>query len=377
MTPKDSGMSRSVLHLLMNTVLALFCLALTVWGQETEEPKPISYPRIRHQGQVQLQFNSGSLGSTRATSDSPANNGVADFPATDRLFFRRIRPVWVVEFSPQLELDTEFEIDLQDQPFDEVNLEKSRVEMLDFLLRYSFTDSTSVALGRYKVPFGWEGLRSSRTINTVERSDVTVYCYPERDVGLTFYHDAPELGEFAIGSFLGQPRSNGGANGNLDLIGRANFRVTEELRLGASGHIGTFRPTGSGIDIPVRRFGAEAQWSSGPFKVESEAIYSDGYNTASDADSRAFGYYLSGIYQIAEPLDFVISYDRFDPDLDQKSVLAPSNRIDDRDRKVIGLNYYISREPIHRVMLNYEMRQSLEGPALDRNGFRLRYQIAW
>ncbi len=353
----------------------LLHLCLPLLAEELNEPP--TYPRVRHQGQVQLQFNSGSLGSTRATSDRPSNNGVADFPATDSVFFRRSRPGWVAEFSPHLELDTEFEIDLQDQPFDEVDLEKPRVEMLDLFLRYRFTDSTSVALGRYKVPFGWEGLRSSRTINTVERSDVTVYCYPERDVGVTLFHKEPELGEFAIGSFLGQARSNGGSNGSFDLIGRANFRVTDQLRLGASGHLGTFRPTGSGMDIPVRRVGAEAQWSSGPFKVESEAIYSDGYNTASSADSKAFGYYLSGVYRVAEPLDFVLSYDRFDPDLDQKSVVAPNNRTDDRDRKVIGLNYYISREPIHRVMLNYEIRQSLEGPALDRSGFRLRYQIAW
>lgn len=358
-------------------ILFVSCLSVNAWGQEDAEPKPVSYPRIHHQGQVQLQFNSGRLGSTRATSDRPANNGVAPFPATDKLFFRRIRPVWVVEFSPRLLLDTEFEIDLQDQPFDEVDLEKPRVEMLDLLLKYSFTDNTSLALGRYKVPFGWEGLRSSRTINTIERSDVTVYCYPERDVGVTLYHEQPELGEFALGTFLGQPRSNGGSNGSVDLIGRANFRVTEELRLGASGHLGTFRPTGSGMDLPVRRLGAEAQWSSGPFKLESEAIYSDGYNTASGADSRAFGYYLNGVYRVAEPLDIVLSYDRFDPDLDQKTVLRSNNRVDDRDRKVIGLNYYISREPIHRIMLNYEMRQSLEGPALDRNGFRLRYQIAW
>ena len=367
-------MIRFVLRSLRLSTVLLLGLLPVAWAQESGPPQAVNYPRILHQGQVQVQFNSGSLGSTRPTSQSPANNGLAEFPAGDELFFRRVRPAWVVEFSPQLELDTEFEVDLQ--PFDSFDFKKTRIETLDLFLRYRFSDQSSLALGRYKVPFGWEGLRSSRTINTVERSDVTVYCYPERDVGVTLFHHDPEVGEFAVGSFLGQARSNGDSNGSLDLIGRMNVRITDQLRLGASGHLGTFRPTGGGTDIPVRRLGGEAQWEAGSWKLESEVIYSDGYNTASDPDSRAFGYYFSGVYRLAEPLDVVLSYDRFDPDLDSKTLTA-ANRTIDRDRKVIGLNYYLSREPIHRIMLNYEIKQSLEGTTSTNTGFRLRYQIAW
>lgn len=352
----------------VSLILLLLWFVAPVWSQEeAETEETIHYPNITHQGQVQLQLNTGGLGSSRAGSFSPINNGVGSFPADDKIFFRRVRPVWVVEFSPNLELDTEFEFDFEER----------RIEILDLLLKYDFSDETALSVGRYKVPFGWEGLRSSQTINTVERSDATVYFYPERDVGVMLSHEQPGLGEFALGTFLGQPRSNGDSNGGLELIGRASFQVTDQLKLGASGHLGNFRPTGTTLDIPVRRVGGELQWESGPFRVESEAIFSSGYNTANQGDTRAFGYYLSGIYRIAESLELVLSYDRFDPDLDSRSHLSVSNRTDDRDRKVIGLNYYLSREPIHRVMLNYEMRQSLEGAPVDTQGFRLRYQVAW
>lgn len=73
----------------------------------------------------------------------------------------------------------------------------------------------------------------------------------------------------------------------------------------------------------------------------------------------------------------MLNYDRFDPDLGASDPNVPNNRTNDRDRKLIGLNYYISRDPVHRIMLNYEFRQSLEGAEFHDSGFRLRYQISW
>lgn len=335
--------------------------------EQEQEPEPTpSYPRLVHQGQAQFQLNDGSLGAARPNF-VPAQNGLAPFPADSRLYFRRIRPSWQLEFSPSFLLDTEFQITPQEE----------QIEVLDLLFRYNFSPETALSAGRFKVPFGWEGLRTSAAINTVERSDVTVYCYPERDIGLMLSHQQPGLGEFSVGTFMGQPRNQGEPNGGLDLIGRATFQPAEELSLGLSGHAGTFRPERTNLDLPVRRLGAELQWNPKPFALEAEAIWSDGYNTASQRDTRAFGYYITGIYQVDKSLDIVLNYDRFDPDLDVVSLTRPDNASNSRDRKLIGLNYYFSRDPIHRVMLNYEMHQSLQGPAFDTNGFRLRYQIGW
>jgi phosphate-selective porin len=272
-----------------------------------------------------------------------------------------------VALSPSLDLSTEYDIDP----------EHGRVRILDLRLDRDLSQWTYLSLGRYKVPFGWEGLRSSRTTNTIERSDMTSALYAERDAGFSLTHRQPDLGHVSIGTFLGQGRSQGDSNGGLDVIGRGVLQLSDDLRLGASGHLGTFRISGSSGSLPVRRIGTDVQFRSGPFRLEAEAIWSDGYNTMSQASTRASGYYLSGLYGVAESLDLVLHYDRFDPDMQASDAGPARNATNARDRKVVGLNYLIEGDVAQRFMLNYEWRSELEGGHARNSGFRARYQIAW
>lgn len=335
-------------------------------GTQSSEPEPVKYPRILSSGQIQFQLDDGALGSPRANSPFPSSAGLGPFPADARIFVRRFRPAFDVEFNPDLTLQTEFNID----PHSE------RIQILDVRFDQNLSEETILSVGRYKVPFGWEGLRSSRATNTIERSDMTVGLYPERDVGISLNHET-DLGEFSLGSFLGQPRSNGGANGHIDLIGRGLFNVHDGIKLGLSGHVGSYRPNGSEVDIPVRRVGTELHVEQGPVTLEAEAMWSDGYNVTSRTDTKAFGYYAAVVTKLAPPLDLVLHYDRFDPDLDGIDSKVARNEMNARDRKVIGLNYYIDRDLGHRIMLNYEWKQTVEGPRLHTDGWRLRYQFAW
>lgn len=326
------------------------------------------YPRLTHQAQIQFQVDDGSLGAPNARSPFPASSGIGPFPADARIFVRRFRPAFNLAMSPGFDLQTEFNIDPQAE----------KINILDVRFNYDLSENTYVSAGRYKVPFGWEGLRSSRSTNTIERSDMTVAIYPERDVGVSFTHQQPNLGLFSLGTFAGQARSNGASNGgSFDMIGRALFRINDDLRLGVSGHTGTFRISGTDFDLPMRRLGGELQYSSGPWRVEGEAMYSDGYNTMSRGNTRAYGFYTAAVYRLADRWDLVAQYDRFDPDMDAFDASTASNSLNARDRKVIGVNYYIDRDLMHRVMLNYEMKQTLEGTPLHTNGFRFRYQLAW
>lgn len=334
---------------------------------EESETGPQSYPQWTVQGQIQFQVDDGSLGAPRAGGRFPASSGILLAPADSRLFVRRFRPAVDVTLSPSLDLQTEFNIDPH----------SGRIQILDVQFNHDLSEDTFVSLGRYKVPFGWEGLRSSRTTNTIERSDMTVALYPERDVGLSVTHRDPQLGLFSLGTFLGQPRSNGASNGGLDLIGRGLFRVNDDLRVGVSGHSGTFRPSSGQTDLPVRRLGTELQYQSGPVKIEGEAMLSDGYNTFSRTDTQALGFYLATMYALTDSLELVLHYDRFDPDLDASNPTRGRNEVNARDRKVIGLNYEIDGRVVHRFMLNYEWKSELEGGHARTDGFRARYQIAW
>ena len=118
-------------------------------------------------------------------------------------------------------------------------------------------------------------------------------------------------------------------------------------------------------------------YENGPWTVESEFIVSDGYNLFSDAATPARGYYIYGVRRVHDNLDAVVGYDRMDPDTDLKNPVRSDTRVNDRDRYTLGLNYYFSRKPIHRVMLNYEFRNELEGPSVSGSGVRLRYQYVW
>lgn len=340
-------------------------------GPPEADPVPAErrFPQWSFESQIQFQVNDGELGSSAATSAIPINNGLGLFPADSRLFVRRFRPSVDIAFTPNFDLQTEFNIDPQTQ----------RTQILDVRFNHDLSDNTFVSVGRYKVPFGWEGLRSSRTTNTIERSDATVVLYPERDVGLSFTHRNPQLGVFSLGTFLGQPRSNGASNGSYDVIGRGHFNLSDQLQIGLSGHLGTFRRSGTEVDLPVRRLGAELQYASGPWKFESEAFLSDGFNTMSGIDSRASGYYLTAMYALTPGLELVLNYDWFDPDLEASSANRGRNQVNSRDRKVIGLNYEIDGDGNvnHRIMFNYEWRSELEGARLRTDGFRARYQLAW
>lgn len=323
-------------------------------------------PILRHRGYFQYQFDGQSLGSSRAGSPFPVSNGIAPFPASDRLLFRRFRTTFEFRMDSRWNLLTEFNTDFQER----------ELQVLDLRFDYRLTDRWKISAGRYKVPFGWEGLRSSRTTNTIERSDMTAALYPERDIGLSLSRKE-DWGDLTLGAFLGQPRGVGGFNNQYDVIGRISISATEGLKLGLSGHLGTFRPSGTAEDFPVRRMGADLQWSSGRWSLEAETVWGDGYNPASGIDSRAFGYQGTVIYRVAEPLDLVLSYDRFDPDLDRTDPAFPSTAANSRDRKVAGLIYHIDRAKTHRVMLNYEIKDTLSGPGLRTHGPRFRYQVAW
>ena len=47
------------------------------------------------------------------------------------------------------------------------------VGVLDLYMRAQLTEQVDMRAGMFKIPFGWEGLRSSRSTNTIELSDVT------------------------------------------------------------------------------------------------------------------------------------------------------------------------------------------------------------
>lgn len=343
------------MRLAISMMLLLAAPAIAQDTKDTEEP---AYPFLSTRGQIQFQFDSGARGAT--FGDDPAFNGITSLQASDRLDIRRGRLVTTLHLSPDTEISNETDYNTRSNAF----------SVLDIYLRQRLDHNVYFRAGMFKIPFGWEGLRSSRTTNTIEFSDVTRGTSQVRDSGLAFNGGFSGF-DWAVGVFQGEGNVWTDVNGTKDVIGRFGYRFSPELRAGCSTHYGSVGNT------PVRRFGLEMQFEDGPWKVEAEHIWSNGFNYISQRNSDAAGFYAALVYQMDEDHDLVLHFDRFDPDLDRADLNRPSNSSNARNRFVIGYNYYFQRSPEHRIMINYEIPHEEEGPTVTNSGLRVRYQYAW
>jgi phosphate-selective porin len=350
-------------------ILSMLFLCLAPLHAE-EKKEVVSYPKFHLGGQLQLQMDGGGLGSGSREGGPPVRNGIGVFPTQSRISARRLRLYANAYFSDEVSLITE--TDFEPDGFEQTDHE---ITPLDAYLKWEYTEGHHFRFGQAKVPFGHEFLRSSRTITTVERSDVSRLLF-QRDIGIGAFGKEGDF-KYAIGIYQGQGQNERERNGTNDVVAKLVYQITPQFRMGASGHIGTYRPGDSPDDLAVRRAGLEAVYSNGPWTLEGELIVSDGYNLFSEAESQALGYYFYATRQMHDKLDAVVGYDRLDPDTDHRNPVRSDTRVNDRDRYTLGLNYYISREPIHRIMLNYEFRNELEGPSVSRSGVRVRYQYSW
>ncbi len=332
-----------------------------VWPDD--EP---AYPHITTRGQIQFQFDDGARGA--ASGDDPITvlNGIGRFRVDDQLDVRRGRVVTNLHLSPDLMISNESNFDTR----------SNALSVLDMYLRAELTDTLNFRAGLFKIPFGWEGLRSSRTTNTVEMSDVTRGLSNFRDSGVSFGIEEDDW-SLTVAAVQGQGGVWTDSNPGKDFVARFTYKITPEWQVGASTHLGSFRPDNSGLDLPVRRWGIETQYHSGPWKIEGEFITSNGYNFLARRDTMADGFYLCVVRQLDERNDILVHFDRFEPDLRKNNLQTPANDSNTRNRLVLGWNYYFQRSPEHRIMVNYEFAQEEEGPRVSNNGWRIRYQYAW
>lgn len=337
-------------------------------GYEAAEPESSqrAFPYLSTRGQVQLQYDSGDRGT--ASGDDPAIvlNGISTSQGADRLNIRRARVVTTLHLSEAVQLVNESNYDTR----------TNGLAVLDLYMRAQLAEGADLRAGMFKIPFGWEGLRSSRSTNTIEMSDVTRGLSSFRDSGLAFTYQKDGW-EFSQAVVQGQAGVWTDLNPDKDWVGRVSYALTPTLRLGASAHLGSYQ-TAVGTDpLPVRRYGLEFQFAQDAWKLEGEYLWSRGFNYFSQTDSAAQGGYLALVRQLDARNDLVLHFDRFDPDLNQVDRLAPNNRVNARHRFVLGWNYYFERQPEHRLMVNYEWAGEDEGPRPRNNGLRARYQYAW
>ncbi len=332
-------------------------------GRRRSTPAGPASPGFTVGGQIHFQFDDGNLGSSSPSESQPAFNGIAPHPAADHLNIRRFRPN--MRWRPDSQTEVYFLTD-----WDTVNNDPA---ILEYWIRTPLAEGTQLLLGQFKPRWGFEGLRRVWSVNTIEMSDASRYLYHGRDlgIGLDMEYRPVHLSLAVLG---GQGLNKSDTNSGKDLLTRATFDLNDQIVVGVSSHTGSFRPPAANFDLPVSRQNVELRYYNGPWTLESELMWSRGYNSLTAGDTPARGGYVSALYQFDERWDGVMSFDWFDPDTGRMNELVADNRQNSRNRLVFGANYYLDREAYHRFMLNYELHNETEGPKVSNNGFRLRYQ---
>ncbi len=332
------------------------------WLPEGTETSDAEVP-VRFNGVVMIQMDDGHRGNRAPDTQLPTLDGISDRAADTSISIRRLRLSMTARLADDLDFIVQGHFDSR---ADEVNFR-------DCYLRWTITDTTVLQAGQFKMRFGLEGFRSSSEANTIERSDATRALYQGRDLGLNLGGRSGKL-QWDIGAFLGQQLQFSDEDSGKDYSARLIYHFTDNLRMGMSAHKGSHVLEGSSFSQPFIRAGYEFRYLSGPWTIEAEALYGDGFNYFSETDSLALGGYLATVYRLSDQWDLVFHLDALDPDLNRVNLFAPDNAFNARSRVVLGANYYIARKPEHRIMLNYEFNQQLQGPQFPQNGFRARYQ---
>ena len=323
-------------------------------------------------GTIQVDYNLPERFDLEYTSSStPTYAGISNAPGdafSDIVMFETDR------ILPQLELYGEY-----DGPgFDfytkiRYKFDKERTELLEsyFTLPLAEDEKSNFVVGRFKTQFGIEKLQSSTKALTCNASSVSEAFNLGRAWGGSFEFEL-DNGVFLALGMMNDPNDHRIMSSDNYLVAHVVAPLGEHSKIGGSALVGQ-HDIGEGKEIPVQRYGLEYQYKNGKWRVDAEALYSNGYNGVTDNFTRAAGAYVGTAYTILPPLDGVLFVDWFDLDLDRYSSGAYNEEINARTRFVVGLNYYFDRKKVKRLMCNYEWHIPNEGPSISNNGLYVYY----
>ena len=272
---------------------------------------------------------------------------------------------------PQFELNAQYlQDDFKFYTKARYRFDKKKVELLDCYANVPLGEGQKVTLGRFKTRFGIEKSQSSSKYLTCNASAVTDSLYLGRAWGASFEFTNKDGDQLMLG-IMNDHNEHRFTSADNDIFMRGIKRLST---LGASVLVGQNSLSDS-RSLPIQRFGIDYQLKTDNLRLDSEAIYSNGYNGLDEVRSRSLGWYVGSAYTVNKNVDLVGFIDWFDPNLDLCSNDLFDDDVNASMRYVVGVNYYFSRKKERRLMLNYEWKTPTEGPKINTNGFYMRYSF--
>lgn len=274
--------------------------------------------------------------------------------------------------KPNLEIDPSYRC--EDFSFNgkiQYNFDRRCFKVLDCKFTVPMNKDLQFTGGRMKTPFGIEKLQASYKTLTINGSELNDALYLGRGWGFNFEADTSENSKLLLG-IINNPRKHHFLSQDYYLNARSTFKLDKQSQLGFSAVYGRHSLDGA-HSLPAGRFGIDYQHADDHLRLDAEVIYGTGYNNKSGRDSEALGAYVGGAYTLDKNWDAVLFLDWFDPDLREcEKVFYDASR-NGKARLAVGANCYFDREPVHRLMVNYEWKLPTEGPCRSEQGVYAKY----
>jgi phosphate-selective porin len=340
-----------------------------------EKPK---YPTLKTRVRLQPRFSV-----VQEDSNQPFFGERDDQIGNDGFSVRRAR----LDFMGQLNPDVGYCLQYQsDVGTEDANLHVAQVEWKGW-------EPLNLVAGQLQTPFGYEIVISDGCLLLIDRSAVSDFLPPDKDIGVRLDGKKPLLGKLNYQLFLGNGSMKYKGNPSNDgylWIARATTKPSPYLTIGAdystnsdtdaSPYQSRFLkkngdPYGllasyTSANVDETAWSADFQYCRNPVTVWGEYIrarFSPGTGPAIAAD----GWYLDAGYFLPyqgrrDKLQLVAGYQQFDPNT------SVTDRVD-MHATTLGLNYYITGYE-HMVRLNYVWTDEKVSP-VDNNKLILQYQL--
>lgn len=255
--------------------------------------------------------------------------------------------------------------------------QSNQVVLRDCYASFDLPANSLIKIGQYKSPFGFEQQQSNTKVLTVHKSRGSKNMYLGRDLGIGFEKKSANGIKWQFAVMNGQGTNKADKNAGKNFAARTIIPLGSQVQLGISGEVGTYRLFPEHRDLPVKRIGADIHWNTDKLRLDSEYIYSDGYNGFSDNSTSSSLFSLGVAYTVDKNWDIIGFYDWYDPDLSLSDRNVYNNEVNAEARYVLGCTYYFNRKQVQRLMMNYELHHSTEGVPYSHQGFYMRYSLSF
>lgn len=218
----------------------------------------------------------------------------------------------------------------------------------DLYFERQINENHRVLIGNARVPFGFEGSKSTYNLMFSKRAQIGAKFNDARALGVKYTGNFDGF-EYNIGGYSATRHMQDITDG-AEFVGWINYKpfynknshIFKDLKIGAGTDIGV-------LDKGYGVYGAGMEWEYKKFLLNTEYAYANGSNSSKYNQNRQEGFYTTAAYRLTDDLQLALRYDIFD---------SNTKRSNDTVQKyTAGVNFYIFNQRL-RFGIDYTYTQN-------------------